>query len=93
VFNFSFWDIILILMVALIIFGPKKLPEIANSLGKAIAEFRKVTGKASNAIESTKSEVKELEKDVVGKSSDLSDKKLNESEKSSNDKNLNKTIK
>ena len=43
VFGLSFWEIAVILAVALIILGPKKLPEIARSLGKGIREFRKAT--------------------------------------------------
>lgn len=43
VFGLSFWEIAIILMVALIILGPKKLPELAKSLGKGIREFRKAT--------------------------------------------------
>ncbi|HEY4720676.1 MAG TPA: twin-arginine translocase TatA/TatE family subunit [Anaerolineae bacterium] len=39
-FRIEFTDIILILLVALIVFGPKRLPEIGHSLGKAISEFR-----------------------------------------------------
>ena len=42
-FGLSFWEIAIILMVALIILGPKKLPEIARSLGKGIREFRRAT--------------------------------------------------
>lgn len=42
-FGLSFWEIAIILMVALIILGPKKLPELARSLGKGIREFRKAT--------------------------------------------------
>jgi sec-independent protein translocase protein TatA len=34
-------DIILILIVALVLFGPSKLPELARSLGKVTGEFRK----------------------------------------------------
>lgn len=34
-------EIIIILVVALIIIGPKKLPELARALGRAIGEFRK----------------------------------------------------
>ena len=36
-------EMILILAIALIILGPKKLPEIAKSLGRGIAEFKKAT--------------------------------------------------
>jgi len=64
-FNFSFWDIILILMVALIVFGPRKLPEVARSLGRGIAEFRKMTSKASKVMDSTKNEIDEIQKDTV----------------------------
>lgn len=42
-FGLSFWEIAIILVVALIILGPKKLPELARSLGKGIREFRKAT--------------------------------------------------
>lgn len=35
-------DILLILIVALILFGPNKLPELARSLGRAVGEFKKV---------------------------------------------------
>jgi len=34
-------DILLILIVALFLFGPNKLPELARSLGKATGEFKK----------------------------------------------------
>jgi sec-independent protein translocase protein TatA len=42
-------ELIIIFVVALIVFGPKKLPELGKSLGKGIAEFRK----ASNELRST----------------------------------------
>ncbi|NPV28402.1 MAG: twin-arginine translocase TatA/TatE family subunit [Firmicutes bacterium] len=37
------WEIIAILAIVLIIFGPGKLPEVGKSLGKTIREFRKAT--------------------------------------------------
>jgi sec-independent protein translocase protein TatA len=38
-------EIIVVLIIALIVFGPKRLPELGNSLGKGIREFRNtVTG-------------------------------------------------
>jgi TatA/E family protein of Tat protein translocase len=42
-------ELIVILVIALIIFGPRKLPELGRSLGKSIGEFRK----ASNELKST----------------------------------------
>ncbi|KAB2337281.1 twin-arginine translocase TatA/TatE family subunit [Cytobacillus depressus] len=41
--NIGFPGLILILVLALIIFGPKKLPEIGRSLGESLREFKKST--------------------------------------------------
>ena len=42
-------ELVIILVVALIIFGPRKLPELGRSLGRSIGEFKK----ASNELRST----------------------------------------
>ena len=42
-------ELVIILVIALIIFGPRKLPELGRSLGKSLGEFRK----ASNELKST----------------------------------------
>ncbi len=42
-FGLGFWEIAIILAIALIVLGPKKLPELARSLGKGLKEFRKAT--------------------------------------------------
>ena len=47
--NVGMFELVIILVVALIIFGPRKLPELGKSLGKSIGEFRK----ASNELKST----------------------------------------
>lgn len=39
--NLSFWEIMLILLVVLLLFGAKRLPEMGQSLGKGIREFKK----------------------------------------------------
>lgn len=40
-FGLGFSEILLILVVALIVFGPKRLPEIAQGLGRALGDFRR----------------------------------------------------
>lgn len=42
-FGIGMQEMILILVVALIFFGPKRLPDLAKSLGKGLAEFRKAS--------------------------------------------------
>lgn len=42
-FGIGMTEIFVILVVALIVIGPKKLPEIARSLGKAMGEFKRAT--------------------------------------------------
>ncbi|MCK6604983.1 MAG: twin-arginine translocase TatA/TatE family subunit [Ignavibacteriaceae bacterium] len=39
--NLGPWEIILIVLVVLILFGAKKIPELAQGLGKGMREFRK----------------------------------------------------
>ncbi|MGI9859750.1 twin-arginine translocase TatA/TatE family subunit [Moorella naiadis] len=47
---FSPADIALILAIALLVFGPGKLPEIGRSLGKTIREFKAETNKITNEV-------------------------------------------
>lgn len=47
---FGGWEIVLILAVVLILFGAKKLPELAKGLGQGIKEFKKATNEVSNEI-------------------------------------------
>jgi len=44
------WEIVLILAVVLILFGAKKLPELAKGLGKGIKEFKNATREVSDEI-------------------------------------------
>ena len=44
-------ELILIFAVILIVFGPRRLPEIGKTLGKALGEFRKATDDLKNTIE------------------------------------------
>jgi Tat protein translocase TatB subunit len=43
-------ELIIILIIALIVIGPQKLPDIAKALGKAFAEFKKATEEIKNSV-------------------------------------------
>jgi sec-independent protein translocase protein TatB len=59
-FGIGMPELILIAVVALIVLGPKKLPDLAKSLGRAVREFRKATSelKETLQVDSEFSEVK-----------------------------------
>ena len=50
-FGIGFQEMLIILVVALIFFGPKRLPDLAKSLGKGIAEFKKASEEVRKGIE------------------------------------------
>lgn len=60
-FGLGWQELTIILVIALIIFGPKKLPELGKSLGQAIRGFREGTDKVK---ESAKKEISEIEKTI-----------------------------
>ncbi len=58
-FGLGFPELLLIFVIALIVFGPKKLPDLGRSLGRALSEFKKASEEFQ---ESMKAEMKEVEK-------------------------------
>jgi sec-independent protein translocase protein TatA len=44
-------ELIVIFVIALVVFGPRRLPEIGRSLGKAIAEFKRATNELQRTLE------------------------------------------
>jgi len=44
-------ELLVILTIALLVFGPRKLPELGRSLGKAIAEFKRATNELRETVE------------------------------------------
>jgi sec-independent protein translocase protein TatA len=63
--NLGFQEIILIFVIALIIFGPRKLPEIGKTLGKSLAEFKKATNDLKQSWEEeVRLESEKIKRDV-----------------------------
>ena len=50
-FGIGFQEMLIILVVVLIFFGPKRLPDLAKSLGKGIAEFKKASDEVRRGID------------------------------------------
>jgi TatA/E family protein of Tat protein translocase len=44
-------ELMVIFVIALVIFGPRRLPELGRSLGKAIAEFKRATNEMQRTLE------------------------------------------
>ncbi len=66
-FNMGMTEMLIIGAIALVVIGPKKLPNIARSLGRGLKEFKKASNEFKNTIkdeldESTGSETTELAK-------------------------------
>lgn len=69
-FGMGMPEIIVILAIALIVLGPKKLPEIAKSLGRGIAEFKKATQDFKENID-VDNDFKEAKDTIQGIKGDL----------------------
>jgi len=59
-FDLGFQELVLIFVVALIVVGPKRLPEIARALGKGIAEVKRAMSGVKDQIDAEFHEVKDL---------------------------------
>lgn len=47
VFNFSMPELAMVLVIALVVFGPGKLPDVGKALGRGLQEFRSATNNVS----------------------------------------------
>jgi sec-independent protein translocase protein TatA len=48
--NLGMWEILLIVLVVLLLFGAKRLPEVGSSIGKGIREFKRSISETQDAI-------------------------------------------
>jgi TatA/E family protein of Tat protein translocase len=49
--NIGMQELIIIFVIALIIFGPRRLPDLGKSLGRSIAEFKRASNELRNTLE------------------------------------------
>jgi sec-independent protein translocase protein TatA len=49
--SLGFPEILFILLLALLVFGPKRLPEVGRKVGRALGEFRRATGDLKRSID------------------------------------------
>ena len=63
-FGIGAMELVMILLVAIIAFGPGKLPEIARTLGQGIRKFRMATTELSKTLSEEFKEVKEVKEDL-----------------------------
>lgn len=71
--NFSFSEILFLVMLGLILFGPKRLPEIARTLGKFVAEFKRASNEFQSQIhdEIRKLELEEHAKAITAETNNI----------------------
>jgi TatA/E family protein of Tat protein translocase len=60
-FGMSGTELLIVLVVALLLFGPDKLPEMAKMAGKAMREFQKATGDIRSTVETEFNKLAEIE--------------------------------
>jgi TatA/E family protein of Tat protein translocase len=76
-------EIIVIFIIALIVFGPRKLPELGKTIGKGLAEFKK----ASNELKQTWEDEVKLDKEKEAISEIVKDATIQPSETLNDNKN------
>ena len=69
-FGIGLPELILIMVIALIVIGPKKLPDLARALGKGMAEFRKATQEIKESLD-IDGDLQEVKRDLADSISGL----------------------
>ncbi|HSF58079.1 MAG TPA: twin-arginine translocase TatA/TatE family subunit [Candidatus Binatia bacterium] len=73
-FGIGMPELLLILALALIVLGPKKLPELARALGKGMAEFRRATDELKDELRQMEHEIEDTSSGATSKDDSLVEK-------------------
>ena len=71
-FGIGLPELIIIMVIALVVIGPQKLPDLARALGKGLAEFRKASQEIKDSF-NLDEEIKSIKKDTVDTINDFKD--------------------
>jgi len=67
-FNIGLPELLIIVAIALIVFGPNKLPELAKAFGRAMREFKKATEEVKESFEAETRDLEELKTNITDQS-------------------------
>ena len=66
--NLGFPELLVIFVIALLVFGPRKLPDLGRSLGKSLAEFKRATNELKRTweeeVRTEEQELKKIQRDI-----------------------------
>ena len=66
--NLGFQEEVIIFIIALVIFGPRKLPDLGKSLGKSLAEFKRASNELKRTwedeVRAESDELKKIQRDI-----------------------------
>jgi sec-independent protein translocase protein TatA len=68
--NIGVWEIVIVVVIALLIFGPKKLPEFGSSLGKSLSGFKRGLREGKEELQAAMKEETAEESAVVTEKTD-----------------------
>ena len=91
-FGIGMPELIIILVIALIVIGPSKLPDLAKALGKGMAEFKKATQEIKESLDLNE-DFEEVKKGLVDTVSELNEPlDLEESKKEEDEESIDRKI-
>ena len=61
--HFGFQELLIIFLIIILLFGARKLPQLAKGMGEAIREFRKAKKNIEKEVEETDAEIKQVQSD------------------------------
>ena len=61
--HFGFQELLIIFLIIILLFGARKLPQLAKGMGEAIREFRKAKKNIEKEVKETDAEIKQVQSD------------------------------